>query len=153
MAFQFKLRRMQRTRRSDIAIRYRDLVGQYRSFAVNRHPGGSFLRRWTAEQIQSQVMTHDSGKQFAFGVGAILGMLRQTISGRLNGWPRRQPQRPDTRCLVQDFGDVTALLRNTDAEFVVLQLGGAAIMKSRPSHLRNLFLGRKPAGVTRLPSG
>src|SRR5437016_8952166 len=98
-------------------------------------------------------MPNDSGKQFAFGVRAIFRMLRQTISGRLNGWPRRQPQRTDARCLMQDFGDVTALLRDTDAEFVVLQLRDSAIMKGRPSHLRNLFLGDERSAITRLRSG
>src|ERR1700687_2936671 len=98
-------------------------------------------------------MAHDSGKQFAFGVGAILGMLRQAIGGRLHGWPRRHPQRTDAGGLVQNFGDVTALLRHTYAELAVLDLRGAAIMKSRPSHLRNLFLGDERSAITRLRSG
>ena len=58
-----ELRHRQHRVHAERCFRPIDLEPRNRGFAVHRHACGSFLGRWSAENIETQVVSHDPGEQ------------------------------------------------------------------------------------------
>src|SRR3954462_12774936 len=74
----------------------------------------------SAEDIETQVVPHDSRQQLRLDASAVGGVPRRDIIARFDRWPRRNPQRTDPARLVQDLGDVSSAFKHRDAQVAVL---------------------------------
>src|SRR3954465_13438641 len=81
--------------------------------------GELFLGR-SAENVETQVVAHDSRQQLRLDSSAVGGVARLDIIARLDRGPGRNPQWADPARLVQDFGDVSSALKYRDAQVAVL---------------------------------
>ena len=111
-----------------------DLISGDGRFPVSGHPGGGFLVGGAAENVEAQVVTHDSGEQPCVGARTVERFMRVGESRRLNRRPRRPPQRVDARGLVDDGRDVATLLEDHDAEDIVLDDRGPAVVVDLRRH-------------------
>ena len=93
---------------------------------------GFLVRRWT-ENIQTQVVPHNAGEQTRIAPASV----RVNVSGAVLRWldrrPWRRPERIDAGGLVEDLGDVSALLQDRHSEIGVLDSGRAAAAILVPS--------------------
>ncbi len=102
-------------------------VGRNGRLTVNRQSRGHLLRAHPSENVHANVVAHDPGEQLALGIGPVFGVLRRRVSGRLDGRPRRSPERVHPARLVKDLGDVAALHQHGDPHRIGFDLDGAAI--------------------------
>ena len=84
-------------------------------------PGGRFGVRGTAENIETQVVTHDSRQQPCVRAGAVERLVLGVERGRLNRWPWWLPQRVDAGRLVDDRRDVAAFFEQRHVQEIVLE--------------------------------
>ena len=102
---------------ADVEVRGRD-------FAVHRQSGTGFGFGGSTEDVETEVVAHDSGQQARFDRAAVFGMALRVVLRGFDRGPRRRPQRIHTRALVEDLGKVPAALQHGHAEVLVLNRGG-----------------------------
>src|SRR4051812_28738539 len=81
--------------------------------------GELFLGR-SAENVETQVVAHDSRQQLRLDSSSVGGVARSDIIAWLDRRPGRNPQWADPARLVQDFGDVSSPFKHRDAQVAVL---------------------------------
>ena len=79
---------------------------------MHRQPGGRLGFGGSAEQIETQVVSHDARQELALRVRAVVGIFDRIEAGRLDRRPGRGPQRIHSAALVGDFGDVSAFYQD-----------------------------------------
>jgi len=102
-------------------------VSRSGALAVHGEACGGLLIRGPAEKVEAEVVAEDSGQQAAFGIAAVFGMARRIVGGRLDGRPRRRPERIHAGGLVADDGNVAAFDADYDFEEVVFEGVGLAV--------------------------
>ena len=95
-------------------------------FAMGRQSGGGFGHRRAAENVDTQIVPHDSREKFRIGAVAVLRVPRMHVGGRFDRRPRWRPQRIDAGALIENLPDVAAFFEHCQPELVVLDNRGAA---------------------------
>jgi sugar lactone lactonase YvrE len=117
-----------------------DIVAHDGTFAVNGHAGGSFFLGWLAENIEAEVMAHDAGQQFAFGIVAVLRVASAVVGRRLDGRPGRNPKRIHPGGFVEDLGNVSTFMKDRDEQVLVLDGRGAAAAEACFGHENQAYI-------------
>ena len=92
--------------------------------------GFEFFIGGTTENVETQIVPHDSTEKLGIGAAAIVRMFSWIICRRLNGRPWRNPKRVHTGFLIEDLCNVAAFLEHCHAQIVVLDERGPAATES-----------------------
>ena len=101
---------------------------------MHREASQSFLMGWRPEQVEAEIMTHDSGKQLCIRTFAELAGMFVPKGGWFNRSPMRNPERTNSRSLIENLGYVAALFKDSYAQKVVLQAGRLAAFERNSGH-------------------
>src|SRR5262245_62545851 len=61
-----------------------EIVRRDRRLAVDRQAGCGLFGRWATENIEAQVVPHDSAEELPFRAAAVVSMMTRAERGRLN---------------------------------------------------------------------
>src|SRR5579862_6210414 len=101
-------------------------VGNHRSFAMGSDSQRGFLRRWSSENIQTEIVAHDAGEQTGVHASPVFRMFVRIVGRRLERWPGWSPEWIDAGFLVQNLRDVTAFPQDGHTQIAVLNRHGLA---------------------------
>ena len=91
---------------------------------MNRKASTRFFGRGHSEQVETQIVAHDARQELGVRARPEMRCFSVVNVGWLDGLPVRHPQGTDAGALIEDLGDVAALLEDGHTQEVVFEMDG-----------------------------